>query len=169
MEIRGVDITDTSKPTREILASLKEKGVTMSRSILHRLRDGETSGNRIRYRIRCEDLPSADDSSLKNRFYLEILSEALRLRDSREPDFRYDPAGFTENVASNLSFEDSQQVRRALRAMRADLVYRELENPKALLNQTFKQAAGDFLIIIPKHLMESLTNLYNYVQNGILK
>lgn len=142
----GVKIPDKQKRVRPgALQALEDRGIVGVRpSTLYRIREGQTSGDKTKWRL---DSAEVRDASKKNNFYTAICATGLRERvfntaATRAHLFKSD--GYVEQVATVLQL-DSQVLERLIRAMRADMVLAQVRLPNSILAGQFNDVAERYL------------------------
>jgi len=143
---RKEDITTTHGisilgPEAAVVNSFAQKGVRLHPHTVHRLRADTTSGDRLAMKL---DMSEAlkRDASKKDKLYYDIAAQGKKVRQVNGQR-RYQGKGFTEAIAEELHME-SQDVRRSLRAMRADIVLSEACGEIPFLDE-FRLTAEQYL------------------------
>lgn len=122
-------VGEKGSPVKPIVEAFKAKGVSIPEQTISNLRGNWQSGEVTINRIKCAEKLTQDDASLKNNLYLEIAKKALELRTPQKRyTHRFDTNYYMEDIAEQLG-QDQHDVAKLIRAMRADLVSTDPDNP----------------------------------------
>lgn len=142
MEIAGISIGEKLTSLAPVVSAISDRGVVISRGAVTNWRNGKASGSRVVYKINAAEV---SDGSKKDYAYWSLARAAV---GARRPGGRFrehllSSANFTEDVARDINIAP-QQVRKALRAIRAEIVfgYKELDNDH---QQIFQRAVNKFI------------------------
>lgn len=124
------------------------KQVLTNPSTISRLRMEDTSGRDLLERVEAEKIIAQGICSGKDLLYFRVAHEGSefngKYRESLGKGFkRLSGNGFAESMADSLGFR-VQPVRRALRAMRADVVSSQIENRIDKTEKQFREIAEKF-------------------------
>lgn len=124
MEIDGISVGEKLTPRAPIVSAISALGVKVSRDSVSNWRTGRASGQRVVYKINAAKVLQEDDGLNKDYTYLSLARASVKARRSgggfREHVFS--SANFTEDVAKSINMA-SQQARKAIRAIRAEIVF----------------------------------------------
>lgn len=141
----GIPLGEKGNP-KPVLSAFEEKGASIHRDTVGKLRKGTTAGTIIEEQVLARDIFTQDDASKKDGLYLKIAQKGIEIRRRQNPpsDHKFNSDRFTEELAENLNM-NPQVIRKLVRAMRADMVYTERHNPDTAFSQRFKYIAEDFI------------------------
>lgn len=122
--VGGIPVGIKGTSLLPVLDSLSQYGITVHEATVSQWRNDTKPGTRIEYQISAAKILKDDDGLHKDYTYLAIAKSGVRLRRTgaryRKGCFVSDH--YTENIAAETKLGD-QYVRRALRAMRAEIVF----------------------------------------------
>lgn len=146
LERLGIPLGAYRESATPTIASLNEKGLSVSRNFISRVRNNFSSGEKLAGRVVCENVLDAGTVLQKDMFFLRIAQEGLALRTTQvgPNSHRFSSGMYTEDIAASLKI-DPQDLRKALRAARADLIYAEHQDPQAKLIRFFITTAERYL------------------------
>lgn len=146
LERLGIPLGAYGEPTAPTITSLNQRGVSASRNSVSRIRNGFNSGEKTSARILSGDLLRYGTVEKKDLFFLRVAQEGVAIRSQQtEPNsHRFSSERYTEDLAASLEM-NPQDLRKALRAARADLIYAEHQDPQAKLIRFFIATAERYL------------------------
>lgn len=171
----GIDLGPSYGSRKQVVAALRVKGVTIPKSTVTSLRSGAYSGTFISERVLAAELLRTNDASFKDELYHAISETGISVRQPQSfYPHRWTSRHFTEAIANSLEgFRQrvpDQTVRRALLAMRTDIIMSTLDQPNPTLDRLFGQSVGNFLKSYlepsPKSKSPAMQRLIDYVQGS---
>lgn len=143
--VGGIRVGIKGEPLSKVLDSLSQYGITVHEATVSQWRSDSKPGTRIEYQIRAVTIFRDNHGFHKDYTYLAIAKSGVRLRRTgaryRKGCFVSDH--YTEDIAAATKLGD-QYVRRALRAMRAEIAF-EPDQLDEDHKQIFNGVVGKFV------------------------
>lgn len=157
-KLLDIDLGPKGGPVPPVVDAFRNRGVPVHEDTVGHLRSHRTSGEKVADRLYCAGLVRLGDTRRKDACYLRIAYTALAVRAPQLNNFahRWRSNGQTEAMAELLRLSP-QLVRRCIRAMRAELVYADVECPETDVRQTFGNVANHYFYV------------YSYPANSTLR
>lgn len=133
LERLGVVVGQPGDPRSYSVNSFEQKGITVADTTVSRIRGLYTSGERLAERLEAREILLSGKVLEKDEFFLTVSQEGLGLRTrqvGRKNNHRYSSLRYLEDVANTVGIPN-QKLRKVIRAIRADMVYAEHQNPEA--------------------------------------
>ncbi len=139
----GIPLRDRSVSGPKVKKLLLDQGVEIrGKDTISQIRGGHTTGAGIdRALVMTEALKGT--AAQKDELYHSIARSGTELRHVRERN-RYVGGGLTEEIGEELGIQ-TQDVRRSMRGMRADLVMAEQSGKLGDIAELFKQVAREYI------------------------
>ena len=144
----GLTLGEKGSDRKATHAAFVEKGlISLNPNTISRLKAGQISGEKTNNRLDISRLLELDDASSKNRYYQSIAETGIEVRTyniapQRAHILKADH--FTNDIATSIQVND-QVVRKAIRAMRTDMVLSQIAEPQEQIANLFCTVAEGYL------------------------
>lgn len=165
--IGGIPVGEKGEPVSLVLDNLfSQYGITVHHATVSQWRRDRKPGTRIEYQISAATTLRDDDGFHKDCIYLAIARAGVRVR---KPGVQYRKGcflsdGYTQAIADYVAL-GHQQVRKAIRAMRAEIVF-EPDRLNEDHRQIFDGVVGKFVEDMSKLPPSQFPALFRRVEQG---
>ena len=142
IEAHGIPVDDRTVTEKAMVAKFAEKGVPLHEHTVYRLRVNTTSGDKLKRRLDGAELLKGN-SAKKDKFYRDLASAGIKHRTFNGGG-RFSSVNYMDHISNELNV-DIQDVRRSLRAMRADLILSQQESNDPEFFEVFCRSADQYL------------------------